>query len=411
MKNFLPKTLLVFAFVSFASIAVAEDDSCSPPPAPQCNESPSYDSCDSCNTCEPCDPCEPCCSEIPLTEEPCNCAYNAPARIDTACGWDAWISGSFLYWQPREKGLDLGYQTVGPHVDATSISTTENPINMDFDFHPAFKLGLGFSSEGDNWTLFLEYTRFYSKDKRTADLGDAVSDYNLLSTSWIDSNLLTQAARTVNNGQYSFLRGEWKLKMNIIDLEVGRPFYLGKKLIFKPHYGLRGGSIDQKYKLTAKYTDVENNDSYVELTSNNNLESWFVGPRAGLDTDWMLGCKFRVFGNVASSLFYQKFTTKIKQMLPEQTLVAEDDVYIDQSKDAISYLTPNLEFEVGFGYGTYFANNEWFFDLTVGYAFHYFWNQNNLRNISDTMDHGSLSDFDAADLMLHGLTLTARLDF
>ena len=78
-------------------------------------------------------------------------------------------------------------------------------------------------------------------------------------------------------------------------------------------------------------------------------------------------------------------------------------------KNKIGYLTPNVEFDLGLGYGTYFCNNEWYFDLTIGYDFNYFWNQNFMRNLVDGQQ--TYSDSDAGNLMLHGLNITARIDF
>ena len=425
MKKNLHKLLLTCALLGLANVAIAEYDSCCPPPAaPQCNDIDSSDSCQApepCDSCEttkpydpcvtpdPCDPCEPCCNKIPLNEEPCNCAYNAPARIDTACGWDAWFSATFLYWQAREKGCEIGYHTISSLETANPIITYENPVNLKYNYHPSFKIGLGCSSEGDDWTFLVEYTRFYSKDKQSLNILSTVTDHNFLNTNWINPSLLSAAAAIIENGQYYYLSGKWKIRSNIIDLKFGRPFYLGRQLTFNPHYGLRGGTIDQKYRLNAKYTDITDTTSSILLISSNTLDSWLIGPRAGIDTNWMLGSKFRVYGNFASSLFYQKFKTKIHQYLQEQDLVTSADVVIDKSSRAMSCITPNLEFELGLGYGTYFGNNEWFLDIALGYSYNYFWNQNNLRNLSDNMR--SLSDGDASDLMFHGLTLTVRLDF
>jgi hypothetical protein len=64
---------------------------------------------------------------------------------------------------------------------------------------------------------------------------------------------------------------------------------------------------------------------------------------------------------------------------------------------------------LGLGYGSYFWNNEWYFDLAVGYDFHYMWNQNMMRHLNDEgMDH---LDTDAGNLMMHGLTVSVRLDY
>lgn len=401
MKKKLSLPLLFLAFAMGTSFIFTEDQSSS---QPNTTSKP-------CKECEICPPCKAkCCTDLVVIGEPSNCAYNAPARIDPACGWDAWFSGSFLYWQPREKGMRLGYHN--RESSSSAIPTyKKNSLPLAFDFHPAFKVGLGFSSERDDWTIFFEYTRFYSEDYRKKNIEESVSGTNFLTTPWIKSEMLSFANNFVSNGQISSLSGNWKTKLNLIDIEIARPFYLGKKLIFNPYFGLRGGSIGQKYKLKAKYVNIIDKVNYVNIYACDTLKTWLIGPRTGVDTSWLIGCHFRVFGNVASSLCYQKFKPKIFQKLPFQPLITKADVILYKDRDikSATYLTPNLELEAGVGYGRYFFNNEWYFDLSMGYTFQYFWGQNMIRQLSD--ESSTISYGDAGNLMFHGLTLTARLDF
>lgn len=82
---------------------------------------------------------------------------------------------------------------------------------------------------------------------------------------------------------------------------------------------------------------------------------------------------------------------------------------IDTVKNKSRCLSPNIEFALGLGYGSYLCNSEWYFDLSAGYDFHYYWNQNMIKPLID----GSRSQIEseAGGLMLHSLTITARLDF
>ena len=398
MNKFVTKALCVLTIVGYASFATAQNDSsCTPPKSPS-------DSCKSCEVCPPAPPCKPCCEETPLTLEPCNCAYNAPARVDTACGWDTWGSVTFLYWQAKEKGLDLGlysYPTKATPVDTQYCEKVE----INFDFHPAFKVGLGASTEEDNWTFYAEYTRYKSTDKKSKNLGDIYLVYeNYLSSGWVNE--------VAPANDFKKLKADWDLNYNMIDLELGRPYYLGKKLIVQPHAGVKGGWIDQKYDLVAEYVDAatpaNNRTFYAKAKS----DSWLMGPRAGLKSNWLIGSDFHIFTNVAASLTYQRFTTKCTQSLPVQDgVVAADAKFIKDVSPKTSYITPILEAQIGLGYGTYFANNEWHIEIDVGYDFNYIWNQNDMRYHSDNINSSAIIDTDMGDLMLHGLNLTVRLDF
>lgn len=406
---------LFFAFAIFVSISFAEDQNSAnkattSKPCNQCEICPPSNPCDPCNSCSapakeecapckkceicpPCEPCKPCCTDIVRIGEPCNCAYNAPARIDPACGWDTWISGSFLYWQAKEKGLELA-QLIITHRDDNFLQK-QKLVNMKFDYHPAFKLGFGYSFERDDWNIYLEYTRFNAKDSKTINISDDVFVFTDLITLWFSS---------VDTQTFTNISAKWKLDYNMFDLEISRPYYLGKKIIFKPHYGLRGGWINQKYNLDAIYFD-SGIDFLLHARQKEN--SWLIGPRAGIDSDWLIGCDFRIFANIAGSLFYQKFDTTIKQFAPITPSFSEGTFAQINNKD--SFLTPNIEFELGLGYGSYFYHNQWHFDLTIGYDFHYFWNQNQIQGLSESISIPAA--FDVGNLILHGLNLTARIDF
>jgi hypothetical protein len=364
---------------------------CCEQPKPVCEP------CKACEICPPCEPCKPCCTEVPKTGEPCNCAYNAPARIDPACGWDAWGSISFIYWQAKEKGLDVGYHFT---LDSTGNHQKNEPLYLDFDYNPGFKIGAGMSFCRDDWTLYLEYTRLEGKGSISFDLSDSYGAHDYVQSIWgLDLVDIPGIGTLTHSGG----KGKWELDYNMFDLELGRPYYLGRKLVFKPHYGLRAGWIDQNIKLESVTPFM---DEIVIGSAHASQDSWLIGPRAGVDTDWLLSCNFRIFGNLAGSLTYQNFNATNKEIAPASPFIAERDVI---SKEEISYLTPNVEFGLGIGYGTYFCNNEWYFDLTVGYDFNYFWNQNQMRHVQD--GHIYYIDGDSGNLMLHGLNITARLDF
>ena len=75
-----------------------------------------------------------------------------------------------------------------------------------------------------------------------------------------------------------------------------------------------------------------------------------------------------------------------------------------------AYFNPNFEIALGMAWGSYFCDDNWHIDLLVAYEFHIFWYQNMMRKMLD----GILAfDIDSTpgDLILHGLTVSLRLDF
>ncbi|MBN1914914.1 MAG: hypothetical protein JW769_03390 [Parachlamydiales bacterium] len=291
-------------------------------------------------------------------------AYNAPARIDVNCSWDAFLSVSYLYWQMKEKGLELG-------IDG---SDSHKVINMDFDYKSAFKVAAGMNLDHDNWALMLEYTRVHGTNKyhKTSSADDITPTWSISPTS------------------SASVAAKWYSYIDLLDFTMGRAHYVGTKLTFFPFVGLRGGWIDQKYKID--YLTLAAVATDIKYTS----DSWLLGPRAGLNTNWLIGEGFRVFGNTAAGLYYQDFKVKGR----ESTTHFQDEP---------SYITPNFELDLGLGWGTYFSNSDWHIDLSASYDFQIFWNQNEMRSLKDLI--GVATDGSASDLLLQGLTVKLALDF
>lgn len=348
-----------------------------------------------CKVCEPCEPCKPCCKEKPKTLQPCECAYNAPARIDVACGWKVWAQASFIYWKAKEKGLQLGEKSFSANA---GIDIVFDKVNMDFDYIPGFKLGFGINFCRDDWTLFLQYTRLNGDDNKNVSYG---SNYD-------GTNNRFFSGWNFTNRPLNTMKAKWDLDYNIFDLELGRPYYLGKKVIFKPHFDLRSGWINQKYDFFAvsqTSPTAQQLNHFVKVKE----DSWLIGPRIGLYIDWLIGCHFKIITNVAGSLLYQNFKGHYFEDFPIQppgNLLESTFTY----RDKITFLTPNTEFQLGLGYGRYFCKNRWYFNIDASYDFNYFWKQNFLRYLNDSSKFPYIDD-DLGDLMLHGLTITARLDF
>ena len=342
------------------------------------------------------DICNPCCIETPKTISPSTCAYNAPAKIDTSCGTNLWLSLSFIYWQVKEEGLTLGHYLSQNTEETVTIN---NPINISFDYTPGFKVGMGYNLERDDWTVYLEYTRLKSNNTFTKDISDTFGNNTWLESSWLNN--------INSDGSYSFLKSKWEIDYNIFNLTIGRPFYLGKKVLCKPFYGLKAGWMDQKYNIES----IDKNKIDVSITNKyfvkDNQDTWLIGPYSGIDTDCLLGCNLRLYNSISGSLTYQNFKTKINEACPVQVNNPTENIF--KGKNIISALTPNIKLSLGFGYGTYFSNNKLHIDITAGYDFQYFWEQQMFNHLQTSNSY--LSNSGLSDLMLHGFTASMTLNF
>ena len=182
-----------------------------------------------CDICQPAEVCECPCEEI--SEPPLRCAYNAPVNSLIKCPVEFFVTASFIYWQAKEKGLELG-------VTDNNCEDCINGrvINIDFDFKPGFKVGLGWHSDYDDWHIYLEYTRLHLTDHRSYAIGkpdclcdgecDPFPPCNEIIPSWntFRSDLL----------YFSKAKGKWAMNLDLLDLELGRAYWAGTQLIFAP---------------------------------------------------------------------------------------------------------------------------------------------------------------------------------
>jgi hypothetical protein len=327
-------------------------------------------------------------------------SYNSPARIDVSGKWDFNISGSFIYWYAKENGL-----MVAALEDMHHRPYVLTYADMGFKYKPGFKVAVGMNTGNyDNWVINLEYTWLHASYTGSMSIPEI----------WyyaMRPNFLSYAIDYYNapSHGYSFLNsnGIWRNAFDIIDLNLARPFYSGEKLTLSPSFGLRGGILNQYYDGTYVATDLDNTDLRYNLYSYSSQKTWIIGPRVGIVLDWLLGKGVRVTGNTFGSLCYQHFKNYFADFAPSGKCSTNS---LTQSQ-----VTPNWQIAAGLGYGTYFANQKWHFDLAATYDFQIFWNQNKMTEmVSDQTTIYAPFFFNAtkpADLILHGLTITARFDF
>ena len=320
-------------------------------------------------------------SGMPVSSEHMIGAYNAPCCLKLNGGWDIFANISFLYFQPKEQGLDLGL--VQPTTNITDNHASV--VNAEFDFDPAFRISLGTFCLADNWNLFLEYTRFYSNNRKEHNIVPATD-------SFVNYWDFTRAL-----ANYTYIHDKWTLHFNTLDLAFGRPYYVGTKLTFLPIAGIRLGFIDQKN--VVKFTA---NSNFYE--TNVKSDSWLLGPRLGIYTNWLFGENFKLYGNAFASIFYQSFKLSLDQF---QDL--DPKVYSIRAKNSDNYINGDLELALGFSWGSYFQENRWYLEFSAGYEFNLFFNQNMLRSFFEELTYGISQR--PGNLTPHGMVIGIKASF
>ncbi len=320
--------------------------------------------------------------------------YNAPARIDVSGGWDYFFTADFIYWQTVEDGLEYAVST----INTLTADTIGDPpingrvLNVDFGWHPGVKLGMGGSTERDDWDIYLQWTHLASHNNTSSEI--PTNGFLLPSTPF------PQANYAVRDEAFS----SWRCIFNTIDLEVGRKYFLGKQWISRVHGGVRSGWIRQTYN--TEYTDVVAGANLVAvgtIRDRSTFNTWGLGPRAGIDFDWDLGCGFKLFEKNAVALLYTKPKAELRELLQGSEISI-------RNSSGNGTVRPNFDFEAGMGWGCYFADYGWHVDLVLAYEFHFWLDQNFMVHPVEPLNYASL-EHSRGNLALHGGTFSVRFDF
>ncbi len=364
--------------------------------------------------------CSPCWEEPTL-----NAGYNFPANLETCNSWNMWVNASFLYWQPIEENIDPAavvhseFTTILPLPTTPSVSNDLSIVSMDFKFKPGFQVAIGFNPNYDHWDLEAEYTRFHSHQKK-------FTSGQIFSPLLLDPGNLAVLAffedQIVGDPINGSVKEHWYLNMDVLDLDLGRWFYVGQKLTFHPYCSVRGALIHQK--LNAHY------ESNLSLTNGTVVpfpsavyfksHSWGVGPRIGLDAHWNLCRGFRLFSNGSADILFTRYyscqTRGIVSIIPV-SIDCENKI----SQKTINSLRGHFDLEMGFGWGKYFQDSRWHMDLELGYGFQIFFDQNMFRHLTTAfvvpvstsrfVNLATTSNEPNGNLYIQGLTAKVKIDF
>ena len=330
-------------------------------------------------------------------------AYNAPAGVKINGGWDLSIDASFIYWYVSQEYMDIAKTATYAASGATPAAKAK-VIGQHFNYEPGFKVGFEFNTRKDEWMVRADYLWMHFNESSSfgavpAAVSTGIQDY--IPNDYFGNYSAAAQQQAVKMTSY------WKMNMDMVDLSMSRPFYQGRHLIVSPYGGLRGLFIRQTYNLTAT------NAAYLTAqpgTSSNRMQSWAVGPNTGACARYVIGEGFRFEGKMGFSLLYTRYT---KLSHSENNQFASTGILpINGSLAPQSTVRPAADMGLGFGWGTYFAKNDYHVDFSASYDFSVFWNQNMMRQTTAALANNNTGYASpAGDLMMQGLTVNASLDF
>jgi hypothetical protein len=328
------------------------------------------------------------CTEVNMHCQPMSSGYNAPAVIDFGCFQDVfsiWVS--FLYWDASQSNMDIALKS--PYTirnDACGNSFTKGKgLDMHTSYQPGFSVGLSHTFICfDDWDISAEYTHLHSQNSRSA----VEPTDGFLYARWIQPNL-------ISNNAVSCLHDCWELDFNILNVELGRRCYMGRRFIVRPYIGLAAAFIDQKFKGEMDILFPTPFTLHVVDKS----DSWALGPRIGVDGNWYLTRCFSIAGNIAGDILFTHYHINLNQYA-----IDNSTIFLDSS-DKVNTLRQELELYLGLRYE--FLDCCYYFSLEAGYDFQIWWNQNMIRWFNDN----SFICAPQGNLYLQGLRITFKVAF
>jgi len=322
--------------------------------------------------------------------------YNAPARYDVNGCWNFFITADFIYWQPRQENMGLANALplggpVPPIVDSTIIY-------QKFSWKPGFRVGLGMNFGHDSWAGLVEYTWFHNTHRTSSDTPNFDNGGGLLML-WASGLFLN----TGNTGLADGFNSRWDLDMDLLDFVLQRIYYVGTRLSFRTFFGGRTTWISQDMDFNFLLNPLTNPLALSTVNASFYSSSWALGPRFGVDLNWVLGWGFSLASKLAGDISYARYKVNWN----------EDEVQTaggpgQGSHWTVAQLRPHAEAGFGLGWGTYFCDNGFHLQFTATYDFNVWWNQNMMKALHSYVNNNQEVQ---GNLYTHGLDLKVQFDF
>ena len=344
----------------------------------------------------------------------------------------SWLFGAdFLYWQAQVDNLEFGiFQDITVDTAALEFDASQRSLRLTNSWDPGFRVSLGYHGDQNPWDISLTYTYMHNTARGSKNITGEETGANgnllyrkLLRPGWVPA-FLGDSAITA--------KARYTLNYNIVDLPLGRNFFISRTLAIHPFFGLRGAFLNQDY--TAHYTAVfsmhQFNGTLVDfppVPTRFGAENTYnaVGLRGGTDLLWHWANNWALLGKASASVLYGKFHIKEKvigRALTSDGIGAPAILPLTQTDNESYWRTrANMEAYVGLQWEMFFWNKR-HIALNLGYEIAHWFQQNEWNDlVSDSvvagggMNEGIQGSVDkiarGGDLGLQGLTFNLAFDY
>lgn len=177
--------------------------------------------------------------------------------------------------------------------------------------------------------------------------------------------------------------------MNILDIDLGRKYWVSKSLSLRSYIGIRAASIAQGYQIHhdgGSWAEFDNG-SFFQPAYNDKviLQNKFegIGGRSGIEGDWNFGCGWSLFSQIAASILYGHFNVIHK----EEVRLAQSPFSKQQvldTKEAFWVSRAVFDWKLGIQYAALVCDCKYGLTARLSWEQHLFFHQNQMSRVVRT---------------------------
>ncbi|NGX35107.1 MAG: hypothetical protein K1060chlam1_01477 [Candidatus Anoxychlamydiales bacterium] len=374
-NNFLYKALFSVAAILFATSAIA---------IPK----------------DPCAPKDVCCDEA--TPGPFAFAYPKDNGLSCPRGFN--VYGEFLWMKPSEEGLEYAISNhttaANPWIFPILVGKVESfsSGSQEWDWRPGFRIGFGSNSTFDKYQIEASWTYIKIKATANATINGAGDFLPLFLPAIVPQGGVTFSLKDAST--------KWSGDFNSFDISCSKPYHVSRYYVSSPRFGVRTAWIDQdmvyRYSLISEFST----DLSARAIAKNDY--WGVGLLGAYNSQFIISKNWNIYAKALVSLLFGKFD--ISQHANWTTIGSAPTAHSYDVEDSFYSVQPNAELGVGLCWTRTFDHDQYLASVKVGYEFHHWWNQNQIRRFFDT-DPTANDTVSRGDLSFNGFEFAVNIDF
>ncbi|HAB98326.1 MAG TPA: hypothetical protein DCE71_00710 [Parachlamydiales bacterium] len=219
------------------------------------------------------------------------------------------VSIDALYFKPIQDSLKYG------QTNSISFSPPGNTIGPSFTYDWGVRGSLAIPLRYDDWDLSAAYTYFHPTMPTVHKTDDNQYLFMVLTQSFFPQ------VNNFSNVQCGDIKGKWRLKMDLLNIELKRICLVSRSFLIKPIIGIQLAEVKQRIVVNYGRFWIVNGgvlplDNPIPILNAQKIisanEVYGVGPEFGGEMSFLMPKNFRLFLKSAFACMFGRFNTTMK---------------------------------------------------------------------------------------------------